>query len=357
MCLDDQSGRLLRRRVLMPMLAPFLPPELCFAQRPATFAVTVKVVNLLATVRDAQGRYIASLQKDDFVLREDGRAQTIGYFSAQGHLPLTLGLLIDTSLSQREVMADERKASARFLDRILRKDTDKAFVVGFGRNVSLLQSLTSSQKLLRSAVNGVRGSGVRIQSAWGQEDGDTSECGCPLNVEVTKLHDAVCLSSKYSLWLQKVRKALIVLSDGIDRGSDVSLPDAIAAAQRADSTVYSIQYFDARTYQRNLAAFGHIGKREQSGLVRRPSIDELLDTGRTTLKRMAEETGGAFFQVSGKETSEQVFAMIQEELRNSYSIGYSSDRPDTDGRYRKIALETRQKGLTVRTRDGYYPAF
>jgi VWFA-related protein len=345
-----------RRRILLTMLPLLLRSSLRSAQRSPRFSVTVREVNLIATVRDDQGRYVTNLGKNDFVLREDGRLQSITYFSAEPRLPLSLGLLVDTSISQRKVIADERKAGVRLLTLVLRQDSDKAFVVGFGRNVKLLQHLTSARKLLISAVNSSVASGAQPRSAQGGEQVEEGECICSTGDEMTKLHDAIWLSAGQLMRPQRPRKVLIVLSDGVDRGSGVPLSDAIAAAQKADVAVYAIQFFDDKIYQRDATVFGRMGKREQNGLVRRPSASELLEDGRATLKRIAEETGGTFFQVSGKDTAEKISGVIQEELRNSYSIGYSSDRPTTDQRYRRIALDTKHKGLIVRTRDGYYPA-
>ena len=111
-----------------------------------TFSTDVKVVNVFATVRDKQGQIIRNLTKDDFALEEDTHLQTIRYFSQEINLPLTLGLLIDTSASQRRVLEKERSASYTFLGRVLREDKDQAFVIHFDREVELLQDLTSSRK-------------------------------------------------------------------------------------------------------------------------------------------------------------------------------------------------------------------
>src|SRR5579864_540464 len=121
-------------------------------QKDTTFSTDVKVVNLLATVRNKQGQIIRDLEQDDFVLEEDGRPQVIRYFSRETNLPLTLGLLVDTSLSQRRVLGQERTASYRFLDQVLREDKDRAFVIHFDREVELLEGLTSSRKKLESAL-------------------------------------------------------------------------------------------------------------------------------------------------------------------------------------------------------------
>ncbi len=121
-------------------------------QSVTTMSVQVKVVNVLATVRDKHGKIINNLTKDDFTLSEDGRPQTIRYFSRETDIPLTLGLLVDTSMSQRRVLGEERSASQSFLTQMLREDKDKAFVIHFDREVELLQDLTSSHEKLRVSL-------------------------------------------------------------------------------------------------------------------------------------------------------------------------------------------------------------
>src|SRR5499427_2412002 len=116
-------------------------------------SVKVNVVNVLATVRDKHGKIVNSLTKDDFTLTEDGRPQSIHYFSRETDLPLTLGLLVDTSLSQRRVLDQERSASSSFLDQMLRPEKDQAFLIHFDYEVELLQDLTSSREKLRSALD------------------------------------------------------------------------------------------------------------------------------------------------------------------------------------------------------------
>jgi len=143
-----------RKHLFLWML---LPAVTC-AQDAAVFSTDVRVVNLFATVRDAQGQVVLRLTKDDFTLEEDGRPQIIRYFSQESGLPLTLGLLIDTSISQRRVLAEERTASYRFLSQMLRPDKvlgpekDRAFVIHFDRDVELLADLTSSREKLGDAL-------------------------------------------------------------------------------------------------------------------------------------------------------------------------------------------------------------
>jgi VWFA-related protein len=277
----------------------------CLAAQDTTFSTDVNVVNLFATVRGKDNHLISHLSKEDFELREDGRPQTIRYFSRETDLPLTLGLLVDTSRSQRTVLETERRASYAFLERMLRPDRDAAFVMSFDIRVRKLTDVTSDAPTIRAALDALR---IPVLGS-------------------TLLYTAVKEASEQTMRKRKERKALIILSDGVDVHSRVSLGTAIEYAQRADTAIYSVLFADRGAPQR----------------------------GRRALQRLAAETGGTYFEVSGDQPIEKIYDRIQEELRNQYSLGYRPDAAYTAA-YRKIDLITKQKGLTVRTRDGYYPA-
>src|SRR5579863_1069818 len=155
-----QCDRVIRvsRRDLLRFGAVLLPAGHLLAwqdksgEQQGRFSTDVNVVNVLVNVRDKQGKIVHDLNKDDFTLEEDGRAQTIKYFAQQTDMPLTLGLLVDTSGSQRRVLDQERSASHSFLDSMLREDKDKAFLIQFDHEVELLQDLTSSRQKLESAL-------------------------------------------------------------------------------------------------------------------------------------------------------------------------------------------------------------
>ena len=278
------------------------------APQEPTFSTTVKVVNVLVTVRDKQGQLVRGLTQNDFTLEEDGRAQTIRYFSPQSDLPLSLGLLVDSSGSQRTVLAEQGRASQQFFQQILRKQRDQAFVVLFDREIELLPSLILPER-------------------------DLSKAGA----QGTALYDAIVFGAR-RLSSQSGRKALITLSDGYDTSSAASLAAAVEAAQRADVLVYAIRFLDREIYAFDVPA-------SQGG-------SPVPREGRKALERIAKETGGGFFDLSGSETLARIYNRIEDELRNQYSLGFTplKGRPG----YRKVRVAVRRKGLTVQARDGYY---
>jgi len=331
-----------------------------------TMSVKVKVVNVLATVRDKHGNIVNSLTKDDFTLTEDGRPQSLKYFSRETDLPLTLGLLVDTSMSQRRVLSEERDASESFLAQVLREDKDKAFVIHFDREVELSQDLTSSHEQLRSALESLQTPQFDRTSGGGGNGGPGSGSGrgSGRHGGGTLLYDAVYLASDEMMQKQPGRKAVIVLSDGVDMGSKESLEAAIESAQRANTIVYSILFEDNEAYG-NGGGFGRTGisipgmggpgmGRGGMGGGRggpRRFPEEHAD-GKKVLERISRETGGRLFQVSKKEPVNQIYSQIQEELRNQYSLGYTPN-PAEPG-YHKIQVAASKKDLIVQARDGYY---
>jgi VWFA-related protein len=341
-------------RISRRSLLAALPLARLAAQSDTTFSADVKVVNVLATVRNKQGQIVNNLTKDDFLLTEDGRPQTIRYFSRETDLPLTLGLLVDTSGSVRQVIGQERGASHVFLEDVLRPDKDQAFILHFDREVELLQDLTNSREKLLHAVD---------ELEIGQPGGGSSGGGYPRGGQYpgggrrggTLLYDAIYLASNELMSKQKGRKAVVVLSDGKDNGSKESIYQAIESAQRADTLVYSILFADEEAYPMVSPGLGGYGRRRGGlgGPMPRYPQSSGPD-GKKVLQQLSKETGGSFFAASKKESIDKIYAHIQEELRNQYSLGYTSDQASGSG-YRKIALTVKEKGSVVQTRDGYYP--
>lgn len=329
----------------------------------AQFSTGVNVVNVLVSVHDKEGQTVKGLTANDFKLDEDGHPQTIRYFAQQFDLPLTLGLLIDTSGSQRRVLDQERRASYQFFEHVLREDKDKAFVIHFDREVELLQDLTSSRKDLEDALKDVDSERPQLnRRSQGSSYPDPQGGGYPpqgrgRGAGGTALYDAVLLASDELMKKQQGRKSLILLSDGVDNGSKVSLSSAIESAQRANTSVYSIRFADEDAYsQFQNSPFGGFGggRRGGMGRSRMPPVQSHPD-GKKILQQISRETGGEYFDVTKKMPLEMIYDRIEQDLRNQYNLGYTSDQT-SNSYYRKIHVTTTQKNVTVQARDGYYPA-
>ena len=304
-------GSISRRQAILSALT--IPLAHAQAQEEPIFSTDVKVVSVLANVLGKNGEIIRDFGKDDFKLLENGKPQTIKYFSRETDLPLTIGLMVDTSMSQERVLNAERGASLRFLDQVLRENKDKVFLMQFDMSVQLKQALTSSRRQLGEAL-------AFVDTPTRRELYDQSGGG-------TLLFDALVEAANKVTSKQTGRKALIVLTDGVDHGSTAGVQESVDAAQKADTLIYSILFSDA----------GFSG-----------------ENGRRPLMRMAHETGGGFFEVSKKQSIEQIFSVIEDELRGQYSIGYVSDVPVRISEFRKITLTSAKKGYTVQARDRYW---
>jgi VWFA-related protein len=322
-------------------------PQLQRAPEPK-IAVEVKAVSVLATVRDKHGKIISNLTKDDFVLEEDGRPQNINYFARENDVALRLGLLVDTSLSQRRVLDAERSASYSFLDHLLRQDKDLAFVIHFDKQVELLQDFTPSRPKLQAALQSLQTPQYDSSSGGG---GSGSGRGSHSRGGGTLLYDAVYLAADELMSKQQGRKALIILTDGDDRGSQETLATAIETAQRADTVIYSILFKDEESHGYPGGMMGQHGGGHHGGGGRNPQ--EQRPDGKKILQEISKATGGQMFEVSKKETVDKIYSEIEEELHGQYSLGYTPDKNAGAG-YHKILLSTKQKELVVQARDGYY---
>jgi len=349
----------------------------------AKFSTGVNVVNVLVGVRDKSGKIIHDLTKDDFVVEEDGKAQNITYFAQQADTPLILGMLVDTSGSQRRVLDQERNAGYDFFQHVLREDKDKAFLIHFDRQVELLQDLTSSRRELDDALHDLsgerpnlnrRGSGnpndyppqqFQYPYPGGGYPGGYPGGGYPgggrypqqgqqRQMGGTTLYDAILLGSDEIMKKQTGRKAMVVLSDGVDHGSKVTLNEAIESAQRSDTLVYTIRFADESAYG-NQGGFGGplgggMGRRGGMGRPmpqQNPSAD-----GKKILERIAHETGGAAFDV-GKMSLSRIYDRIEEDLRNQYSLGYTP--ADLGPGFRRLKVTVpKQKTFVVQAREGFY---
>lgn len=287
---------------------------LAAALQDVTFTSKVDVVNLLATVRDKRGQLITGLTADDFELREDGRPQRIQYFATQSDLPLRLGLLVDTSISQEKVLPAQKGAAYRFLDQVLREKTDLCFLIQFETLARVRLGFSNSREQLETTLAAMDTPTRREMRAGSG----------------TALFDAIASGAEL-MKSQQGRKALIVLSDGVDTSSDFRVNMAVEEALRADCLVYALYFFDP--------AFYFAG----------------MPDGKAILSRLAEQTGGTLYELSKKLSPEQAFTALEAELRSQYSLGYVSDAKPGYPAFRKIRLSSRRPGLTVAARAGYWP--
>jgi VWFA-related protein len=292
--------------------------------------VDVARVNVLFSVRDKQGAYVNTLTQDDFEVREDGTLQELKSFSRETDLPLTLGLLVDVSISQQRLIDEERRAASVFFHQVLRPK-DMAFLMSFGSDAELLQDSTSSKQLLERGLAELRLNGPGPA-------GVINPGPVPQQVRGTVMFDAVYLAAKEKLQEEAGRKAVILITDGVDHGSRVRMPEAIQTALRADTIIYSVQYVDPMFYS---GGFGRGGMVVGGG-------------GDSDLRKMADETGGRMFRVDRRNPLEAIFKQISDEMRSQYAISYSSTNGKLDGGFRKLDLRAKNKDLKVQARKGYF---
>jgi len=300
------------------------------SQQPTeTLKVNVNVVQLFFNVKDKHGALIPNLTKDDFEVYEDGKLQTTKYFTAESNLPLTLGMLIDSSGSQLRVLDMEKEVGGAFLKQIL-TDKDLAYVLDFNVDASLVQDYTRDTQRLQRALNSVRiNSGVTMPTLPGAGGGPVPTAASAGTV----LFDAVYLSSHDMLAKEVGRKAMILLTDGQDEGSKLKLQDAIEAAQKADAIVYVLLCADRGFY--GGMGFGYNGEGD--------------------MRKLTEQTGGRVINVGSKfDKLREAFDQIASELRSQYNIGYTPTNAKLDGSYRKLEIKSKQQGYKIQTRAGYY---
>ena len=298
------------------------PPD----QEAPTIKVDVDIVNILFTVRTKHTGLVGNLEKSNFTLFEDGKQQEIKYFTRQTDLPLTIGLLIDVSASQGNLIGVEQNAASQFFSSVLRPK-DLAFLISFGAEAEVLQDYTGSPRLLRDGLQGLKVN----SSTGGLHPGPVPTVYQPRG---TILYDAVYLAAAEQLKGQVGRKVLVLITDGEDQGSRYKIQQAIEAAQKADAIIYGIYYVDRQFYSRGGLTFGGVSD--------------------ASLKRMAEETGGHVFAVDRKYSLQDIFKELQDEMRSQYAIGYSPTNGTKDGTFRKVEIRTGNKEWKVQARKGYF---
>jgi VWFA-related protein len=281
--------------------------------------VGVSLVSLYATVRDNHKAIVPNLEQNNFKIFEDNVEQKVAFFAKERTLPLTMGLLIDTSGSEVEMIGAEQQAAIQFLQRVMQK-RDEALVINFDLDVDLLADWTNDVSELNRAIRRARintGGGGGIGTARPVPTG---------NQGGTHFYDAVYIASHDKMASEAGRKALIILTDADDQGSQMTLEQAVEAAQRADTVVHVLLIYDRSGYGANFGA----------------------------AKKLAEETGGRVIDVHNTSQLLKAFDEISEELRTEYSLGYYPTNTKLDGTYRKVKVEVTNKDYKALTRKGYY---
>jgi VWFA-related protein len=286
----------------------------------STLNVKTSLVNVFFSVRDKQG-YITNMTKNSCNVFEDKAPQTIKNFTQEKNLPLTIGILLDTSGSQKNVLPLEQQSGATFLKDVLTKK-DEAFLISFDVNVDLLSDYTNSPREIERAMNQAS---INTGVGSGSVTGNGQARG-------TLLYDAVYLAAHDKLRPEAGRKILVLLTDGGDQGSQETLKTATEAAQKANTIIYVILLADRGFY----GGFG------------------MGYSGDMDMRKLAEDTGGRVIDVGndGKKL-EAAFDQIQDELRTQYLLSYTSTNEKEDGTFRTIKLDC-GKDDKVQARRGYY---
>jgi VWFA-related protein len=381
------------------MLALASLPAPSSAQQPASsqsapvLKVSARDVVLPVTVRNKKGELVTSLKISDFTLTEDSRPQKIKSFTRETSLPFRLGLLVDTSRSMTGAMDSERKAAGKFVDTMLPEKPgdkpsaaqDQIFLIHFDREVELLYDFTTSRDRLhheldqmgpsRAANNEARDSegsgGGNGGYGGGRGQGQGQARG---RRSGTQLYDAIYLASEEVMKKQEGRKALVVFSDGVDRGSKMTLNDAVDAADKAGLTVYTIYLKGEEERPAGAGIPGSGGHRGgmggggypggggggwpggggrggggRGGGQREQEVD-----GKKIMEKIATRTGGHYYEAKKKDNLEEIYGQIAEELRGQFLLTYTPDQVDKEGGFHKIVLKADKDDLTVVTREGYY---
>jgi VWFA-related protein len=295
------------------------------AQSQQGVVVQTTLVNVFVTIRDKKNGIVSDLTQNDFKIMEDGQPQEVAFFSKEVNMPITLGLLIDTSGSMERVIGAEQDTASRFLREVMRKK-DEAMVISFDFDVDLLADFTQDTNVLerairRTSVNSVGGGGVVTPGTIPQGN----------NAGGTDLYDAVYLACHDELATEAGRKGVIVMSDMEDTGSKLRLQDAAEACQRTDAVIHVLLISDSSFFQ--------------SGM------------GPSVARKMSEDTGGRVINVHNEKTLEKAFDVISEELRSQYVIGYYPTNLKRDGTFRKIRVDVSRPDVKVLSRRGYYAPF
>jgi VWFA-related protein len=345
-----------------------------------TIKVQVNEVILPVTVRDKKGQIVSDLKVSDFTLRDNGDPQAIKSFAHEADLPFRLGLMVDTSRSQENALPGERAATGKFIDQMLSQPADKAFLLHFDHQVELLQDFTAAKQKLHRELDEMSpssnsGGGGGSGGSGGDADDRDGHGGGHRRGGGTQMYDAIFLASNELMLKEPGRKALIVLSDGVDRGSRETMNEAIDAAEKAQVSIYAV-YFKGEEdhggggfsgpgngghhggggYPGGGGGYpsggGHGGQHPGGGGSAEAKVD-----GKKILEKMADRTGGLFFEAKKKDSFDEIYAQIGKELHGQYLLTYTPDKAaikDASDGFHKVLLKANDDKFTVVTREGFY---
>jgi len=332
-------------------------------------------VQLAVTVRDKKGALVPTIDKNDFALTEDGRAQVIQSFSRDTNQPQKLGLIVETARPVGAALEDVRKASGQFVDAMLAAQSSGAsanqiFLMHYDRQVELLEDFTASRDMLNQELDDLSGSRERRDDTEGPETTGEDRQRPSHNRNASQLYDAIFLACDELMKHQQGRKAIVVFSDGIDNGSKDTLNDAIDAADRANVTIFTV-YTKGQQEDQNVGfprdnrrggigypggggGYPGGGGGYPGGSGRQPRESKPLTDGKKIMAEIARRTGGHGYEAKKRDDIQPIYKLISEELQGQYILTYTPDKPDTEGGFHKVAVKANKGDLQVTTREGYY---
>ena len=339
-------------------------------------------VVLPVTVRDKKGAFVTNLQASDFTLTEEGRPQTIKTLSNDLKIPFRLGLLVQTNRAMSGALEAQRKAAVKLVDAMLPAPSpegkaadgnNQAFLIHFDRQVELLQDFTDSREKLHTELDDMGSTRQSQNDTQGPETtGEDRSDRVHGSREGNQLYDAIFLASDEVMGPKNGRKALILFSDGADRGSKDRLNEALDAAEKAHVVIYTV-YFRG---QQDKQAFDYPDRGNRrggwpgggggypgggggypSGGGRRGGDKGPGDTGvdgRKIMQQIAERTGGHAYEARKREDLEPIYNLIAEELRAQYLLTYTPDKPDNEGGFHKVSLKANKDEYSVSVPEGWF---
>jgi len=351
------------------------PPAAKSDDKPThTMRTPGREIQLAVTVRDKKGTLAPSIDKNDFTLTEDGRPQIIQTLTRDPNQPQKLGLLIETAHPVGSALEDVRKASAQFIDTMLPAQAsggsaNQLFLIHFDRQVELSEDFTSSRDKLHQELDDLSATRQRHDDTEGPETTGDDRDRPTRTRNASQLYDAIFLACDELMKHQQGRKAIVVFSDGIDRGSKDTLNDAVDAADRANVAIYTV-YTKGQQEQEN-GGFprsrrggigypgggggypggggGYPGGGGQQRREPKPIVD-----GKKVMEEIARRTGGHGYEAKKREEIEPIYKLIAEELQGQYVLTYTPDKPDSESGFHKVVVKANKGDLQITSREGYY---